>query len=244
MIKLERRNPPENLNQEFIETKKTEFITYGKSVWNISWLKDSLLDLSYSKCAYCECYLMEESKFMEVDHFENKDKYPDRVMDWDNLLPSCKRCNGNKNDHDVLIDPIINPFIDNPSTHLSLKFYRFNYKDSKGRNTIEALGLNDTEMITNKRYEVGTRLLETMEIAIERLEQFEKNKTILRKNKLLGTVKGILKECQKNSNYSATCSTVLHSSQGYLDLRDRMLFNEIWDDELVELHDNSIILVL
>ena len=38
------------------------------------------------------------------------DDYPDEVVDWDNLLPSCKRCNTTKGTHDVVTEPIINPF--------------------------------------------------------------------------------------------------------------------------------------
>jgi len=29
----------------------------------------------------------------DFDHFLNKDDYPDKAMEWDNLVPSCSQCN-------------------------------------------------------------------------------------------------------------------------------------------------------
>ena len=33
---------------------------------------------------------------MEVEHFEDKKNNPNKVIEWENFLPSCKRCNGSK----------------------------------------------------------------------------------------------------------------------------------------------------
>ncbi|EON74840.1 hypothetical protein ADIS_4703 [Lunatimonas lonarensis] len=46
----------------------------------MDWLKESLLELSYGKCAYCECDLKEEAKYMEVEHFEDKANNPNKVL--------------------------------------------------------------------------------------------------------------------------------------------------------------------
>ena len=96
MIKLERLNDPIKLTPAFVAAKTDEFKTMGASVWNIEWLKEALCALSHDKCAYCECSVKKESNYMEVDHFEDKSHNPDKVMQWDNLLPSCKHCNGHK----------------------------------------------------------------------------------------------------------------------------------------------------
>ncbi|MGR0329632.1 HNH endonuclease [Bacillus cereus] len=96
MIHLPRPNCPSKLTDE-VKTKLTQdFITSGSSVWGKSYIKSALLEMSHNKCAYCECRLDEESKYMEVEHFLPKDDYPKLVVDWNNLLPSCKRCNGKK----------------------------------------------------------------------------------------------------------------------------------------------------
>lgn len=239
MIKLERNITPSKLTPAFVASQTAEFIANGTNVWNIDWLKESLLDLSEGKCAYCECDLKEEAKYMEVEHFEDKDNNPNKVMEWDNLLPSCKRCNGSKSTHDVIAEPIINPFIDYPTTHLTLRLYRFKKKDQKGQNTIDVVDLNNTERAVKKRFEVGEELEKTIEKALERLELFEENKIIQRRNKLRNIVEDILLECQSNSIYCATCSTVLHSNDIYLEVKDRMTTHGIWDAYFEELHYKS-----
>lgn len=244
MIKLERNITPIKLTPGFVATQTAEFIANGTNVWNIDWLKESLLELSNGKCAYCECDLEEESKYMEVEHFEDKANNPNKVMNWDNLLPSCKRCNGSKSTHDVLAEPIINPFIDIPSKHLTLRLYRFKFKDIIGKSTIDVVDLNNTERAVKKRFEVGEQLEKTIEKAQERLELFESNQIIQRRNKLKNTVEDILNECQKNSIYSATCSTILHSSDTYLEIKDKMITYGIWDNYLEELHNNSRELII
>lgn len=244
MIKLERNITPIKLTPAFIAFQTAEFISNKTNVWNIGWLKEGLLELSFGKCAYCECNLEEESKYMEVEHFEDKDNNPNKVLVWDNLLPSCKRCNGSKSTHDVVREPIINPFIDIPSNHLKFRLYRFNPKDEKGRTTIDVVDLNNTERAVKKRFEVGEELEKTIERAHERLESFEANQITQRKNKLKNIIEDILKECQPCSIYSATCATILHSNDTYHEIRNRMLSHKIWDKEFENLHDISKDLVL
>ena len=79
--------------------------------------------MSNQKCAYCEGRLDLKSDYMEVEHFRDKKDYPNDVLIWENLLPSCKHCNGNKSSHDVVSEPIINPFVDVPREHIFLKSY-------------------------------------------------------------------------------------------------------------------------
>lgn len=244
MIKLERTSPPLKLTPVFVTTQTAEFIANETNVWNVDWLKESLLELSYGKCAYCECDLKEEAKYMEVEHFEDKANNPKKVLEWDNLLPSCKRCNGSKSTHDVISDPIVNPFIDTPSTHLTLRLYRFKSKDIKGKNTIDVVDLNHTERAVKKRFEVGEQLEKAIEKAFERLELYEANTITQRRNKLLCIVEDILLECQKESTYSATCSTILHSSDVYSEIRQKMQTLGIWSKELETLHNDSAKLVI
>jgi hypothetical protein len=232
------------LTPAFVATKTEEFIANETNVWNLDWLKESLLELSRGKCAYCECDLKEESKYMEVEHFEDKATNPNKVLDWDNLFPSCKRCNGSKSTHDVISKPIVNPFIDTPSTHLTLRLYRFKSKDVKGKTTIDVVNLNHTERAVKKRFEVGDQLEKTIEKAFERLELYEENPIIQRRNKLLNIVEDILLECQKESIYSATCSTVLHSSDNYLHIIKKMQTHGIWTIEHETLHNESAKLVI
>ena len=244
MIKLEKNIIPEKLTPAFVTSQTAIFIADNSNVWNIDWLKDSLLELSFGKCAYCECNLKEEAKYMEVEHFEDKANNPNKVLNWENLLPSCKRCNGSKSTHDVLTDPIVNPFIDTPSTHLTLRLYRFKSKDKKGKSTIDVVDLNNTERAVKKRFEVGEVLEKTIEKALERLELYEANPIVQRRNKLKNIVEDLLLECQPESIYSATCSTILNTNDIFTEVSDRMKTHGIWDDYLEGLLKKTKILIL
>lgn len=53
----------------------------------------------------------------ELDHFLPKSINPDKVAEWDNLVPSCLRCNREKNDYE---GKIVNPCVDNPQEYFAL----------------------------------------------------------------------------------------------------------------------------
>lgn len=244
MIKLERRYTPIKLTPTFVALKTDEFKREKKSVWNITWLKEALLDLSYKKCAYCECYLLEESKYMEVEHFEDKDTYKDKVLIWDNLLPSCKRCNVHKGAHDVNSLAIINPFINAPKNYLYFNVYRLKAKNSIGRISIDLLDLNSTERLVEARFKIGNGLQKIIDTALESLVVYESVPTALHKTKLFSKIRGILLECQKEKEYAATCATVLHTDGDYIVIRQKLIDLSLWDDELEQLHRNSLELIL
>lgn len=244
MIKLNRNFTPILLNPSFVKAKIQEFKDTSKNVWNIDWLKESLLSLSNGKCAYCECDLKEESKYMEVEHFEDKDSFPNKVLEWDNLLPSCKRCNGSKSTHDVIFEPIINPFLDEPSTHLYFRLYRMKGKDAKGKQTIDVVDLNHYERAVQKRFEVGEALEKLIDTASDRLELYLENSIVQRQNKLKNIVEDILKECQPNSIYSSTCATVLHTNDTYLEIKKKLKELKLWNDYLEKLDNVSKNIIL
>lgn len=244
MIKLNRNTTPLLLSPSFVKVKTQEFKDTSNNVWNIDWLKQSLLSLSYNKCAYCECDLKEESKYMEVEHFEDKERYPDKVLDWDNLLPSCKRCNGSKSTHDVIIEPIINPFKDEPSTHIYFRLYRMKEKDNKGRQTIDVVDLNNYERAVQKRFEVGEALERLIDTAQEKVERYLENPIVQRRNKLLNIVEGILRECQPNTMYSATCATILHTNDAYIQIKKKLKELKLWSNEFEDLDNISNTLIL
>lgn len=244
MIKIVRNFTPIKLTPEFVSLKTEEFETTGNNVWNIDWLKESLKELSFKKCAYCECDISEESKYMEVEHFEDKNRYKRKVLVWDNLLPSCKRCNGNKSTHDVIVEPIVNPFIHIPNDFIYLNCYRLQSKNLIGRTTIDLLDLNNYDRLGLPRFKIGDGLKATINIALEKLEKFETKPSALNTTKLLSTIEGILFECQKDKEYSATCATVLHTDEDYIQLRQRMIDLRLWNDTLEKLHTNSLELIL
>ncbi len=238
MIKLQRAIKPSFLTDEKVQQLTDKFKSDGTSVWHIDELKEVLLNSSYGKCAYCECNLTEESKYMEVEHFEDKKNNPDKVILWENLLPSCKRCNGKKSTHDVISEPIINPYGDIPKEHIKLKNYRFYKIDAsiKGENSIEVLDLNNYERLIFPRFEIGNKLQDTILLAKEKLNNYLDTKSVRNKNKIVGVIEEILKECQCNSIYSATTSTILLNDEKFNEIMVKMKEELIWESDLEELY--------
>lgn len=206
----------------------------GSSVWNHPLIKKPLLTSSHAKCAFCECSISDESKYMEVEHFKYKDLYKELVVAWENLLPSCKRCNIAKGTHDVVQDPIVNPYDVDPRRHLSFRLYQFKGKDDIGKSTIDALDLNNSDRLVIKRFEVGEQVFNSVKVAIERLDNYKKSPTTIRKNKLLGIVETILNECQPKAIYAATTATVALNDEEFICVITELKALNLWQDYLEE----------
>ena len=117
-------------------------------------IQDALFASSHHKCAFCECK-PGESGNMEVEHFEPKSLYPDLTFEWDNLLPSCRKCNEHKLGFDTRTDPIINPAIEDPEQlltylHLRIKPLAGSGQERKAQQTIDVCNLN-CERLYNAR---------------------------------------------------------------------------------------------
>lgn len=232
MIKLQRAPVPEFLTKDKVSELTTEFKISGKSVWNHAHIKEPLLASSHGKCAYCECSLETESNYMEVEHFEDKSSNPDKVVDWDNLLPACKKCNGAKGTHDVTIDPIINPFKDDPKEHLALRLYRLRGITRIGESTIQVTNLNHSDRLVFSRYKIGEKISQLIETSWERWHLYQEKLDAKSRNKLQGGVEGILNECTPQASYAASTATILLTDSKFLDLVDNMKAASIWTDDL------------
>lgn len=239
MIRLYRTFTPLYLNPQNTAKLKAEFSSSGKSVWAHKEIKQSLLELSLNKCAYCECKLAEESKYMEVEHFQDKDTYPSKVVDWDNLLPSCKRCNVSKSTHDVMADPIINPFTENPKDHLEFHLYRLRGTTDRGTTSEEVLDLNNFDKVLKKRFDIGNSIQESLKDIVEKLQLYKDDSTVRRRNRLLGYLTGVLSECIPEASYAAISATVLHGEASYSNIVDELKKLTLWNKELQDLHDLS-----
>lgn len=229
MIKLTRNAAPTQLSDKFVREGTEKYKTNKESVWNVNWLKKALLDLSNQKCAYCEGRLDLKSEYMEVEHFRDKKDYPDDVLNWENLLPSCKHCNGHKSSHDVVSEPIINPFENNPKEHIFLKSYLYKPKDDLGRNTIDVLDLNDSTRLVIARCTLGTEINKQLE---DRLNEINSGLTQAgTKKRFQNKMRELMKKCLPESEYSAVCSTELIHSVEYSNIVNLMKELNIWDEE-------------
>ena len=232
MIKLKRIITPACLNPTKTKTLVEKFKASKEPVWHIDDLKWALKLSSNGKCAYCECKIDEESKYLEVEHFKDKDTYPDDVITWSNLLPSCKRCNVKKGTHDVCNEPIINPYDIDPRAHLGLRLYRIRPLTKLGETTID---LNNYERILKKRFQVGEMLHGSIDTAKEKLASYIAKPSTRTKNRLTSQIHAILSECIAEREYAATAATIVANDPDYIDIKNTMRLSGLWDSELDEL---------
>jgi hypothetical protein len=244
MIKLSRAPKPDFLTDDKIDELVEEFKNNGTSVWNTESIKTPLLNSSHGKCSYCECDLTEESKYMEVEHFEDKKHNPEKVVIWENLLPSCKKCNGAKSTHDVIAEPILNPYIQDPKEHLAIRMFRMRGLTQLGKDSIDVVGLNNQERLVLKRFEIGSQIADSIEIAWERYSIYKSNGRTQSRNRLINLVEGILLESQPKAIYAATTATVALTDASFSELLGAMKNEDIWNDNLEELLENAQALIL
>ena len=237
MIKLDRTPKPVELTTAVQVALTDEFKLTGKSVWNVDYIKNGLLRFSNDKCCYCEANINEESKYLEVEHFHHKDVYEDEVMEWDNLLPSCKKCNGTKNNHDTILEPIIDPSKIDPKNHLKYWRYRIKGSDDFGKLTVSVLKLNDQDRLVKKRFEIGNAIQEKLEEINELTDDYISGvqTSTRRKNRIVNGVKDLMKEGLPSAIYSATSATVILTDTEFETLKNKLTLLGLWDAELCQL---------
>jgi len=234
MIKLERVMTPILLSPKVVAALTQQFIYSGKSVWNNDKIKKVLKYLSNSKCAYCECDLTKSGAYMEVDHFADKSNYPNKVMEWDNLIPSCKRCNAVKGAHDVVAEPIINPFLDQPKDHLALRMFFIVHKSDLGNSTIACLNLNDFDKLLKARFKIATEIINQLTEIKKSYDAAVLNKKPNEINSTRNRLIKIIQQCMPNSEFCGIAANALYNDKRYIYLRSNMIKNCHWSDDLIE----------
>ncbi|MGJ7922191.1 HNH endonuclease [Neobacillus sp. LXY-4] len=234
MIKISKKECPKELTEELKKKLTEKFALDGSSIWKLKFIEEALLESSYGKCAYCECKVDRESKYMEVEHFHDKKTYPEEVINWENLLPSCKRCNGHKSTFDTKVNPFINPTTMDPKNHLILNSFRFYPLTKAGENTIEELLLNDSKRLVVQRFEITEAVIFQLEnIYTDTLEY----KTGVRKHnrnkkRILSCLESLLSEALPSSPYSATVATALVNNSKFIIIVDILIQEKLWNDTL------------
>jgi uncharacterized protein (TIGR02646 family) len=232
MIKLELASKPKQLTTDFQKKQTDKFkADNSKSVWDFPWLKAAILDMSYGKCCYSEVLLNENSNYMEVEHFVSKKVDSDLVMEWGNLLPSCKKCNTTKGEHDTLSKPIVNPFRDNPKEFFYIKNYRFYPKEEKKEiadRTIDVVGLNDRAHFVRPRFEAGSKVLDTISFLFDHKEDVLNGKT----RPYLRKLSEIMKQGARTEAYAALISTLILTDPNYIAIETFLRAHALWNNEL------------
>lgn len=247
MIKIERISAPEQLtdivkNELTNEFKKDK----QKAVWNKSYIRQRLLKMSNFKCCYCEELIDSGCNEMHIDHYHDKDSYPDEVVEWTNLLPACSHCNKKKSTHDTYAEPIVDPTQIDPKNIFYIKNYRYyslnNDPNSLGKISIGVLGINDFEKKVKLRFIIGNELCNEFSKLYE--DAFSLGDTILtntrKRNRVISGCYNNLKLCIKTSRFGASMATVLQENEDYQALRSLLIGYNLWDDEMEKLHKESL----
>ena len=113
------------------------------------------------RCCYCKVQQPDDNKLIwDLEHIISKKKYKQYRFDPRNLAIACKRCNGKKDEEEVLIDRLIgtqgdlpyrsdeyiipHPYLDNYDNHVKVYLWMvYSGRDEKGTNLIRIVGLND-----------------------------------------------------------------------------------------------------
>lgn len=240
MIKIERIECPIELTGE-VQLQKTSLykINPKESVWSEEYIKNALLNMSHGKCAYCECRLEDSGRYMEVEHFHDKSNYPDEVVVWENLLPSCKTCNTHKGTHDTYIEPIINPTVDRPQDHMALHMgCRWRKKDDMGDLTIIVLDLNNQRRHIKYRYEVADAISKKVEELLDLMKSYvaDSPKVARKRFKLVNSVREIFEFCSPTETYAAIKATTLLNDSLYVELIQLMKQESLWSEEFESYH--------
>lgn len=230
MIRLNAIAAPKKLTDKKAKELTQLYKQTGKAVWQKPYIKEALLALSHNKCCYCEDNVTEGSNYMEIEHFYPKSLYPDKVVDWTNLLPSCKRCNMAKGAHDVGTEAIINPVETTPSEHLSFQDYRLYGKTTLGTSTIRVVNLNHRNRLVTRRYKLSLLLEERLNSLLELTQRYatDESKSIQRKNRIIGTLAILMAEATPQFDYSATAATILLNDSSYQQIKMLFQQNDLW----------------
>ncbi|WP_334597259.1 retron system putative HNH endonuclease [Pseudomonas alvandae] len=189
-------------------------------------VKDALIKSTEGKCAFCEC-IPSEGGNIEVEHFRPKSLYPSETFEWENLLPACRRCNSAKDDHDTGLNPIVNPYNEDPSD-----FFYYEGLNLKGRQgplndvaelTIQVCGLN-TLRLWEPRSKIFISLHDFEASLKTSLENYEEAKTPIKKRNRLMSIREAIDRIEmlarRSEKYSGFCSHYLNKSSIYAEAKE------------------------
>jgi hypothetical protein len=237
MIQLQAVPAPTELTAEVVAKLTTKFQQDGSSVWKQEYIKKALLEMSNYKCAYSEIRLQEEGKYMEVEHFLPKSEHKDKVVEWDNLLPASKFCNGKKWDR---THPIVHPVRDNPKEHLYMIENVLYGKSQKGRNAVIILGLNDPDHLLKPRYEIRSATQNELHKQYVQVVNFSQNPTDNQELEVIHALEILLKNGNRKEEYSATIATTILNDPHYTEIKRIFKEQNIWSVDLEKLEDELL----
>jgi hypothetical protein cdifQCD-6_19393 len=233
MIKLELPPEPPNLTAQKARLT-AEYRNKKKAVWREGvvgeTIKRVLCEMTHNKCAYSEAPLETNGSVMHIEHFYPKSTYPERVVEWGNLLPTCATCNSGKGTLDVGKTPIVNPLWDDPKDYLYVKGFRYRACDQKGvgQRTIDVLRLNNFSQFVALRFQAAQYIVEEIERVLRQADA-------IADYLLRGEVLQLMEEAGPSHPYSAVIATyLLYEHDGLAELEALLSERGVWDEDLEE----------
>lgn len=232
MIKLDRPKCPEELTDELKQKLTDEFkLDKSKTVWREPFIINGIMQMSSEKCAFCECKINKEANYLHIEHFHPKKDYPDEVVDWNNLLPICGRCNSHKGHHDTKREAIVNPTIHEPKEHIYIdNFWFWGIEGTLGELTIDLLNLND-QRVSVTRFMIGRKIVNLMNKLFAELNDFDVINASARKKSILrNNIQALYSEGLPSEQYSALTATIILSFPYYEKFVNRIKELGIWNE--------------
>jgi hypothetical protein len=120
--------------------------------------KDKLRIEFLHRCAYCETREPEigGSQSFHIDHYRPKNRFPELICTYENLIYSCRNCNSYKGDYwpnylqEFLGKIIINPRHDQIDKHIDTSSFTWSGITTRGEWTVKKLKL-DSPMLSQRR---------------------------------------------------------------------------------------------
>lgn len=233
MRHIELQEKPVELTGEVIARLTEEFMRNPKKrVWDKTYIKETLLAASKQKCAYSEVLLNENGSYMEVDHFYPKSIYPSQVVEWGNLVPSCKACNVTKGDADPNEISLLNPYTDFPEEHLACRGALYIGLDEKGRNSISCYGLNLMQFKLPRSRQIADN---GRKLALLCDELAEGRLTDAGWRRFRARLESILESAQITQPYSFCIASAIKKDENYIEIKDFLVSHNCWNNRLEEL---------
>ncbi len=115
-------------------------------------VKPYLLQMSDNHCSYCDEYVLNSGNFV-VEHYQNKDDFPELKCEWENLFIACFSCNNHKKDKQYSENP--KPIKPDESDYSFGKYFHFDANigkilpknNDRATKTINFLNLNNEDLL-------------------------------------------------------------------------------------------------
>ena len=129
------------------------------SPWKREDVKSALIAESHGKCVYCESKLRHVT-FGDVEHRRPKSQFPNEVLAWVNLGLACAVCNNAKSDQWSENSPIVWPFVDDPSEHVTFVRAFVSGRTARGKTTVAHTLLDRLELFEQRQRVVDDVVLQ------------------------------------------------------------------------------------